>query len=77
MSNIETYAVHDTILSMLLLPNPCEIRIDITEKYVYLHIGPRDWQWDRKTGAFIGCGTALLATKKEQAKAQLEEEEGT
>jgi len=50
------YLQEDTLLPVLNLPNPCKVRIKVTEKDVYLYVGPRDWQWDKKTGQFIGSG---------------------
>ena len=53
------YTNDDHILSVLKLPKPCKVEVETTDKYVLLRIGPRDWQWDRKTGAFIGAGTRV------------------
>jgi hypothetical protein len=49
----------DQILPQLALPHPCPIRVTVTDRDVCLHVGPRDWQWDRKTGTLIGAGTAI------------------
>ena len=29
------------------------------ERYVYLQVGSRDWQWDRETGKLVGAGVGL------------------
>ncbi len=56
---VETYTHNDLIIPILNLhkQKEVEIGIDITKDEVSLQIGPRDWQWDRKTGELIGCGT--------------------
>ena len=51
-----TYTHDDHILSVVKLPKPCRIEVEITDKHVLLRIGPRDWQWDRKTRQFTGGG---------------------
>lgn len=43
------------------LPDPCPVRIVISDQYICLYVGPRDWQWDINTGAFIGAGTSICA----------------
>jgi len=53
------YKVDDLILSVLNLPDPCPIGIKITEHYVLLYVGPRDWIWDKETGENIGAGTRV------------------
>lgn len=52
----------DRILPLLKFEeqNEIPIRIKITDKDVCLYVGPRDWQWDRETGKFIGAGTCLI-----------------
>ena len=54
------YKCKDTILPMLDLPKDCPIKIKITDKDVLLYIGPRDCQWDKETGEWIGQGTRLI-----------------
>ena len=51
-----TYKNDDHILSVLKLPKPCKVEVEITGKHVLLRVGPRDWQWDRKTKQFTGGG---------------------
>ena len=58
MSN-KRYELKDSILPILDLPDPCPIKIEIKNDSVYLHIGPRDWQWDFEDEKFVGCGTCL------------------
>ena len=41
------------------IPDPCPIKIRIDDKYVYLDVGPRDFQWDRATGKFVGAGISF------------------
>jgi hypothetical protein len=41
------------------LPNPCPIKVKITDTDVFLYVGPRDWQWNRATGKLVGCGTVI------------------
>jgi hypothetical protein len=55
----EVYEEDDSVLSKITLPEPCGVRVEITDESVKLHIGPRDWSWDRKTGVLIGCGTEI------------------
>lgn len=57
MTNV--YELEDNILPMLKLPGPCPIRIEVTDDSVLLFIGPRDFQWDKESGEWIGSGTAL------------------
>ena len=57
------YKTEDSVLSALQLPDPCRVEIEITPKLVFLKIGPRDWQWDRESGKFVGAGTLLLENK--------------
>lgn len=58
-----TYITSDRILPLLgaelKLGDPCVIEITITPKDVFLRVGTRDWQWDKETGKFIGCGTTI------------------
>jgi hypothetical protein len=55
----EEYLVEDGILSLIKFPDPSKIRIVIDDKFVRLCVGPRDWQFDRKTKECVGAGTAL------------------
>lgn len=59
MNDSENYEIQDSILSLVRLSNPATIKIEITDQHVFLFVGPRDWQWDRKSGVMIGCGTEL------------------
>ena len=62
MDNLgEHYAVEDTILPQLTLPDPCEIRISITADSVSLQVGQRDLSWTRGCPDINGCGTMLNA----------------
>lgn len=59
----EHYVADDRILPTLELPDPCEIRIDVTEDRISLRIGQRDWGWKRghpdttDAGTMISSGT--------------------
>ena len=55
----QVYQEKDVILPNLSLKSPVRIRIEIDDENVLLFVGPRDWQWDRKTREFIGAGTRL------------------
>jgi len=55
----KTFETKDLVLPGMELPDPCPIKIRITEDYVYLYVGQRDWEWNIKTGEFIGQGTFL------------------
>lgn len=59
---VKEYSYSDQILSEMKISDPCPVRIKVDEKDVRLYIGRRDWQWDRETGKFIGCGTAVETT---------------
>ena len=64
------YIEKDIILPKLQLPNPCSVRVKIDEKNVCLYVGPRDWQWDRESGKFVGAGTCRIGAavqKKEES----------
>lgn len=54
-----TYKTSDLILPTLNLGKQASIRIEVDGENVCLFIGPRDWQWDRKTGKFVGAGTCM------------------
>ena len=60
--------INDFVTEDLIIPiiaqrgqfsDPTSVRITITDTDVKLYVGPRDWQWDRKTGNLIGAGTAV------------------
>jgi hypothetical protein len=61
----EVYEEGDTILPTLEIPNPCSIRIEITNDHVVLFVGQRDWQWSRKTGIISGAGTEITSVEDE------------
>jgi hypothetical protein len=62
------YQTDDQILPDLNLPDPTNIKVLVNARNVQLIVGPRDWQWDRKTGDMIGCGTCMdgLNLKRKQ-----------
>ena len=55
---MKSYSHRDLILPTL--SSPCDVKVSITDKHLFLHIGPRDWQWDLESERFIGAGTLLL-----------------
>jgi len=55
----EHYAVDDSFLPAIELLNPCEIRIDITDDYVHLFVGQRDFSWKRGCPDIDGAGTFI------------------
>lgn len=56
------YKTDDLIVPMLKFSDPTAIRVVINERDVKLFVGPRDWQWNRETGEFIGSGTCLCTS---------------
>ena len=57
------YKADDLVLPMLQkhgnIPDPCPVRIVTEDDHVHLYVGPRDWQWDKRTGKLIGTGCML------------------
>lgn len=54
----EVYEEEDTILPRVLRDaDSCAIRVELHDDHVILHVGQRDWSWNRKTGVLIGSGT--------------------
>lgn len=56
---MKTFEQVDAILPILKLPIPCLVKVIITDKYVILNVGPRDWQWDIENGTLVGCGAVM------------------
>lgn len=67
------FEVKDLILPMLKLQDPTPIKVKFDEKYLYLFIGSRDWQWNRETGEMIGAGTSLCNAFEGDAPSQVSE----
>lgn len=72
MGGDKTYTYDDQILPMLgrkdsLGGENCQVTVVIREDSVVLRVGPRDWQWDRESGRFVGAGTALTPTASKVA----------
>ena len=68
MGIVERFSINDLIVPLLaeqgrLRGNntepSCPIRVEVRNDDVRLWVGPRDWQWDRRTGALIGAGTCF------------------
>ncbi len=55
----ERYMIDDAILPGLALPEPCPIRIDLSDNSIRLYVGQRDWQWERGNPDICACGTML------------------
>jgi len=60
----EEYKINDLIVGALKLPDPCPVRIEITPKFIFLYVGPRDWQWNRETGTLFGSGCGVCGSKE-------------
>lgn len=62
----QTYETTDLILPFLFKgTKETKIKIKIDSENVRLYVGHRDWQWDAKSGKFIGCGTAMSQPPEE------------
>jgi hypothetical protein len=72
---VSTFRVADQVLPILAargrLPDPCPVRVRLTDEHVFLYVGQRDWQWNRRTGEMIGAGTGCLPAD-ETAPARIE-----
>ena len=55
----EIYEIEDLMVPHLTFSFPTPVRIVLDEKYIRLYVGPRDWQFDRKTKECVGRGTGL------------------
>jgi len=53
------YKTEDMILPMLKFDRSVSVRVTVDEENICLFVGPRDWQWNRKTGKMIGAGTEI------------------
>ncbi len=58
---IKTFSIDDLVLPNLQLPKPCPVTIEITANSVFLCVGQRDWQWNRKDGTLEGAGTSIIS----------------
>lgn len=59
MAKTKSYKIDDLIIPMLKFGNSCPIKIEIEDRWVRLQIGPRDFEWNRKTGDLVHTGTML------------------
>lgn len=64
------YETEDRVLPILDLGRTVKIKIVVKKNHVLLYIGPRDFQWDRKTGKWIGQGTMMPVKTKPKAEAK-------
>ncbi len=62
---IEFEEIQDLVLPTFKFPGPCLVKVEIIDDMLYLWVGPRDWQWDFKTGELVGQGTALSGEEEE------------
>jgi len=64
----KVFTASDLVLPILKIPDPCPVRVEITDEYVYLFVGSRDWQWRLSDGECIGtgCGLCALDVAREQ-----------
>ena len=53
------FKLEDIVLPQMDLPDPCPIRIEITDDSVLLFIGRRDFQWDKETQEWLASGMDL------------------
>ena len=54
----EVYIDNDTVLPTLDLPAVTPITVRFNKDIVTLTVGPRDWEWDRKTKKLNGTGVS-------------------
>ena len=64
------FKTEDSIIPMLDLPDPCPVRVTITDKHLHVFIGPRDFQFDLETGRHIGSGTGMTREAGFKKKAE-------
>ena len=53
------YKTEDLVLPILQLPNPLPIKITMDGESLRLYVGPRDFQFSRKTGECVGAGVGV------------------
>jgi len=53
------FTINDLVMPILKFPDPCPVRIEITDEFVYLFVGQRDWQWRVSDGSLVGSGCGL------------------
>lgn len=66
---VNEFSINDRILGILRHQNPdsVPVKIRLTDEYVFLYVGARDWQWSRKDGHLIGCGTGMCQPIADEA----------
>lgn len=72
---MKEFKINDLVLPDLALPDPCPVRIKITDKYIFLFVGQRDWQWRLNDGSLVGTGTGLCQSATPNS--QMEQRNGT
>jgi len=66
----QVFETEDRVLPILDLGRSVKIRVALDDDNVLLYVGPRDYQWDRKTGKWVGQGTDMpVKTKARRKKA--------
>lgn len=58
------FQISDLIVPTLKFSTPCPIRVRITEEFIFLYVGQRDWQWRISDSSLIGCGMSLCPPTK-------------
>ena len=61
MEEYAEFLVNDPIVARLKLPDPCNISVRVSDSYISLCVGQRDWQWDRESGELTDTGTYLTS----------------
>lgn len=56
----QEYTIDDIVLPYTKLHDPCQVSVTVGADIVCLKVGPRDWEWDRKTGALLSCGSDAI-----------------
>jgi hypothetical protein len=64
----QVYKTEDLVLPILDLGPRAKIKLIVNDESVLLYIGPRDYQWDRKTSKWIGQGTAMPVKLRSRSK---------
>ncbi len=59
------FLANDMVIPILKFPDPTPVRIKVTDKYIYLYVGQRDWQWDLSDGHLIGSGCCLCSSTEQ------------
>ena len=58
-STTRTYTTDDSILADINYTDPVHVAVEISANRIKLVVGPRDFEWDRRTAKLVGAGTQL------------------